>query len=264
MDHYGPRMATTTPRTLEKQHEVMEALRALAAQNDEQLRRRRADIAVLRRDLEALRHECGLLAQTLPRMCCDQAIADVRAYFRKYSPDQPRVPAGNPDGGEWTGQDEGESSNDLSVGAGDVADSGSAESPSDIFDPNDEAQYADLDTGTRTDATTEPNILDNPGERYAANGGDHGAVNDNLTPEQTCRDAYAEGLARLRIIPGVTPNQYLDERYQLTSALQLCLDRAGGLRPVSPNGDRIWFYGAGVVIFKPGLPPRYVRVQGRP
>jgi hypothetical protein len=23
-------------------------------------------------------------------------------YERKYSPDQPRVPAGNPDGGEWT------------------------------------------------------------------------------------------------------------------------------------------------------------------
>jgi hypothetical protein len=27
---------------------------------------------------------------------------DLRRFHQKYSPDQPRVPAGNPDGGQWT------------------------------------------------------------------------------------------------------------------------------------------------------------------
>lgn len=27
----------------------------------------------------------------------------IQAFERRYSPDQPRVPAGNPDGGQWTG-----------------------------------------------------------------------------------------------------------------------------------------------------------------
>ena len=145
MDHYGPRIATTTPKTLEKRREVMEALRALAAQHDEQLRRRRADIAALRYDLETFRRDCGLLAQTLPRVCRDQAMADVRAYFRKYSPDQPRVPAGNPDGGEWT---DGEASG---------ASGGLATDPAAVptAPPNRAPQFAAQDTGTRTDA---PNV----------------------------------------------------------------------------------------------------------
>ncbi|MFO1149190.1 MAG: hypothetical protein U1E62_12525 [Alsobacter sp.] len=29
-------------------------------------------------------------------------VLKVRLWLRKYSPDQPRVPAGNPDGGQWT------------------------------------------------------------------------------------------------------------------------------------------------------------------
>ena len=140
MNRYGPRIATTTPRTLEKQRDVMEAMRALAAQDDQQLRRRRADITALRRDLEALGRDCELLARTLPRVCREQAIADMRAYLRKYSPDQPRVPAGNPDGGEWT-------NGGLPAVPAAVPTGSSNRGP----------QVAAQDTGTRTDA---PNVGD--------------------------------------------------------------------------------------------------------
>lgn len=34
---------------------------------------------------------------------CDPRWDALGALERKYSPDQPRVPAGNPDGGQWTG-----------------------------------------------------------------------------------------------------------------------------------------------------------------
>ena len=38
------------------------------------------------------------------------AKAELRAALKKYSPDQPRVSAGNPDGGQWTREDSGSQS----------------------------------------------------------------------------------------------------------------------------------------------------------
>src|SRR5262245_46692129 len=38
-------------------------------------------------------------------------------YARKYHPNQPRIPAGNPDGGQWTSQDSNASGADASSGA---------------------------------------------------------------------------------------------------------------------------------------------------
>jgi hypothetical protein len=72
---------------------------------------------------------------------------------QKYSPDQPRVPAGNADGGQWTNE----------------ADIGSSEG----------LQYAALDTGTRTDATP-----DKPGVQVAAGPGRPGYPVDLSEEEQ--------------------------------------------------------------------------------
>jgi len=132
----------------------------------------------------------------------------VPTAVQKYSPDQPRVPAGNPDGGQWTS--EGENG----------------------------AQYA----------------------AYEAENDD--AANDNLTPEQICRQAYSNGLTWTRLNT-INPEKYLDARYQLTSALELCLNLVNGVRPVSRGGDFVYFYGDGLVIFRPGQAPIYVPRVGR-
>ena len=61
--------------------------------HDELLRKRRSEIATLRRDLKKLRDDIA----DLWRLCEPRA----RSYVIKYSPDQPRVPAANPDGRRW-------------------------------------------------------------------------------------------------------------------------------------------------------------------
>ncbi len=71
----------------------MRAIGTVAAQEeDEALRRRRAELASLRRD-------CELLAEA-----CRECASVVNGGLRKagYNPNEPRVPAGNPDGGQWT------------------------------------------------------------------------------------------------------------------------------------------------------------------
>jgi hypothetical protein len=91
---YQPRIATTVLATLEKRLEVLGAFRTLALQEDEQFRQRRTEIA-------ALRHELEQMAQSLPEICGEWA-SSVNADLGKYDPDQPRVPTGNPEGGQWT------------------------------------------------------------------------------------------------------------------------------------------------------------------
>jgi len=75
-----------------------------------------------------------------------RANGQTASMVQKYNPDQPRVPAGNPDGGEWTSEG----------GNGSSGDSTASSDPNGTSRP---AQYAALDTGTRTDATPgEPNV----------------------------------------------------------------------------------------------------------
>lgn len=102
MKHATPRIAYAAPPTMEKRLEAMQALRALDAQDDERLRERRAEIGALRRDLETLRGDCGLLAQTLGQTCRAKVLSELQTELKKYNPNEPRVPAGRPDGGEWT------------------------------------------------------------------------------------------------------------------------------------------------------------------
>ncbi len=126
------------PPTLEKKLDALGALRTLQAQDAELVRQRRAAIAALRRDFDELQRDVAALRLRLA--------ADVRSDVLrtlKYNPDQPRVPAGRPQGGQWTSED------------------GSSASPDSMARPIAEEhqnsgpgpQYAAPETDTRTDAT---------------------------------------------------------------------------------------------------------------
>jgi hypothetical protein len=94
-----PRTLSAVPQTLHTRLEIAKAIRTLAGPDqDELLRQRRAEIAAIRRDLDALARGVRKLGEELPAL----VMAELRAALNKYSPDQPRVPAGDPDGGQWT------------------------------------------------------------------------------------------------------------------------------------------------------------------
>ncbi len=94
MNPYRPQrlMAPPPPHA---RAEIAKALHALAIQ-DEAARRahRDAEVRALRGDLEDIRE--------LLRKALAEWRFQLQAELRKYSPDQPRVPKGNPDGGQWT------------------------------------------------------------------------------------------------------------------------------------------------------------------
>jgi phage portal protein BeeE len=92
---------SAVPQTLHARLEIARAIRTLAGPGeDELLRQRRAEIAAIRRDLEALSRDIRKAGEEWLVL----AKAELRAALKKYSPDQPRVPAGNPDGGQWTNE----------------------------------------------------------------------------------------------------------------------------------------------------------------
>jgi hypothetical protein len=128
----------TVPPTLEKQREVLDAFRTLADQDDELLQWRRAEIAALRREAEDIRRCIDAISRQMLELRA-QILTERKA--QKYSPDQPRVPAGSPHGGEWTSEGGIGSSNGSPANAVTPAPPGPQRGP----------QYAQADTGTRTD-----------------------------------------------------------------------------------------------------------------
>ncbi len=140
---YKPNVLTSVPQTLEKRREVVQSLGTLLAQGDEGIRRRQAEVAELHRDFDLLRRSLpGLLRLAIAdvRRDCDPRL---RSYVIKFSPDQLRVPAGNPDGGQWTSEGGRTTASAASTGGS---------------EPNARSrpiQYAALDTGTRTDAISD-------------------------------------------------------------------------------------------------------------
>ena len=79
------------PPTLEKRLETLEAFRTLVSQDDELVRQRRAEIAALRREAEDIRRCIDAFCRQLSELRAE-ILKDLKA--QKYSPDQPRVPAG--------------------------------------------------------------------------------------------------------------------------------------------------------------------------
>lgn len=99
-----PHIAYTVPATTEKWLEAKRALHALIVDEHERLRQRRSEIAALRHDLEMLCHDCRLVVQGLCQTWREQISAELQAELTKYNPEEPRVPARRPDGGEWTSE----------------------------------------------------------------------------------------------------------------------------------------------------------------
>lgn len=90
--------------------EIVKAAHTLVAQiAEEQESRRQSEFAAIRRD-------CELVVEALRGACREYAGA-LRTELRKagYNPNEPRVPAGNPDGGQWTRESGSASINDPRV-----------------------------------------------------------------------------------------------------------------------------------------------------
>jgi hypothetical protein len=110
MNRSGPSILTAVPDTPHTQLEIAKAIRTLVGPDqDELVRQRRAEIAAIRRDLEVLKRGVRRLGEELPALL----MAELQSGLKKYSPDQPRVPAGNHDGGQWVGEN-GDASHDSS------------------------------------------------------------------------------------------------------------------------------------------------------
>lgn len=103
-----PRYPRTAPPTARARAEVLCALDELVEQSQaDWLQRRRSECAALRSELADIRRSLV----EIQREC----LREVRADLRRYSPDQPRVPAGNSAGGQWTKEDESRPSGDSSL-----------------------------------------------------------------------------------------------------------------------------------------------------
>lgn len=140
-----PRGESCVPRTLHTRLAIAGAIRELMAP-EQPLRQRRAEITALRRDLELVAGDFRTFVQAVVL-----AKAELLAEFKKYSPDQPRVSAGNPDGGQWTTEDGGvgplAGPNSMSTGR-----------------PEARVRYASLESSSDNVITDAPPV----GSRYAA------------------------------------------------------------------------------------------------
>jgi hypothetical protein len=95
MTPYKSTLLTAVPPTLEKRLGVMNAIRSLAAPDqDERLRARGVEIAGIRRDLQ--QHALTIVEL---RRACDPRL---RSYVLNYGPHRLRAPAGAPHEGRWT------------------------------------------------------------------------------------------------------------------------------------------------------------------
>ncbi len=122
MTHWPSRILTAVPQSWPVRTEIIKAIRTLAAQVEEEKQlQRRAELAAIRRD-------CEEMAEALRKVCRELCKAG-------FNPDEPRVPAGNPDGGQWTR----ESGNGVSSDSPVVSDA----TPDNTWKPG--AQYAAID-----------------------------------------------------------------------------------------------------------------------
>jgi hypothetical protein len=141
-----PRIETFLPRLPHVQLEIGKAIGTLMTPEGQPLRQRRAEIVALRRDLELVAGDIRTFVQAAVL-----AKAELLAEFKKYSSDQPRVPAGNPDGGQWTRED---------GGGGPLA----GPNPMSTGRPEARVRYALLENSSDNVITDAPPV----GSRYAA------------------------------------------------------------------------------------------------
>jgi CDI toxin RNase A-like protein len=167
-----PRTLSAVPQTLHAQLEIAKAIRALAGPDeDELLRQRRTEIAAIRHDLEALPRDIRKAGEEWLVL----VKAELRAALKKYSPSQPRVPAGNRGGGQWTKGDGNSGSPSSSSGAA-------------SDEPEHPTRYAARDTGTLMDETkgapANSSAHDDSAEVHVAQANDWRNLPVNLVEEE--------------------------------------------------------------------------------
>jgi hypothetical protein len=159
-----PHSESAIPRTLHAQLEIAKAIRMLMAPDDEEpLRRRRAELAAMRGELEAMKRDLHKAGEE----CLALVKAGLRAALKKYSPDQPRVPAGNPDGGQWTNESKAGSETPSVSVSSPVAGPTDASVDAEASISERPTQYAALETGPVTDETGAVSPNHRQGVRYA-------------------------------------------------------------------------------------------------
>jgi hypothetical protein len=97
MFHKLPRTLQAVPNKLHARLEIADAIRKLGAADQEYWARwRREELAALRRDVERLRGDIRTIGRDFLTLFPEE--------LRKagFNPDEPRVPAGEPQGGQWT------------------------------------------------------------------------------------------------------------------------------------------------------------------
>jgi hypothetical protein len=97
MFHKLPRTLQAVPNTLHARLEIADAIRKLSAADQEDwAQRRREELTALRRDSEKLREDLRKISRNFPTLLLTE--------LRKagFNPDEARVSAGNPQGGQWT------------------------------------------------------------------------------------------------------------------------------------------------------------------
>jgi hypothetical protein len=178
MNPHRSRIVNAVPLLPHVQYDIAKAARALAGHNDNALAARRAEIAALRRELSALGRDIRAAGEE----CLALAKAELGSALRRYSPNQPRVAAGNPDGGRWTIDGVSGASSDLSDQRADANGRPRAATSN--------------DSRVISDAT--PNSMWIPGARYAG-GIEEGEGENRIrgeplegTPAQEARLAVAE------------------------------------------------------------------------
>ncbi len=106
---YKANLATAVPKALGVRLAIIRAIGRLKEQCDnDRVRLRQAEISSLRQELEGI-------AQDLRKVGREGSLL-VRSELRKanFNPNEPRVPAGNLDGGQWT-NDGGTSADDSRI-----------------------------------------------------------------------------------------------------------------------------------------------------
>lgn len=97
MSYKLPRTLQAVPNTLHARLEIADAIRKLGAADQEDWAQwRREELAALRRDVERLRGDLRTIGSDFLTLFPTE--------LRKagFNPDEPRVPAGDPQGGQWT------------------------------------------------------------------------------------------------------------------------------------------------------------------
>jgi hypothetical protein len=203
----------TLPPTLEKRRDVLEAFRTLVDQDDELVQQRRAEIAAIRREAEDIRRCIDAIRRQALELRAE-IVKELKA--QKYSPDQPRVPAGRSGGGQWPKDGEGGDARDLKV----APERGEATSESG-------RSYAVPVNDPRVISDATPDNTWKPGAQYAQNIQNNAKTNNPTINNTT--DILLQTLARVHALAGDGSGAWYGTRIHILFANDVRLQSLPGI-----------------------------------